>query len=269
MTRAQSRTSDSAIADSLKKLRDLPGGQRQAELDRLEGYIQRYDTLARPVVRDQNLQAKVKGIKKNPLYADPAEGQQANWLANSIQKLSDAIRKRIPERRANTLDMPNANLSWLGSAITFLAWGLLALLVAGFVYLIAKHVRWKAKLQRKAKAVLEDDEPERTLDEWLTLADEHEREGRYREAVRCLYLACLLKFDEAGVARFDRGETNWEHLARIEKSPKMPADINFRSPTQHFDRVWYGYILQGMQDVVEFRATYIAVRDMLVARKAA
>ncbi|HWA84414.1 MAG TPA: DUF4129 domain-containing protein, partial [Fimbriimonadaceae bacterium] len=101
-----------------------------------------------------------------------------------------------------------------------------------------------------------DDEPERTLDEWLELSSSYERDGKYREAVRALYLACLLKFDERNVARFLRSQTNWEHLARIETSPKKPAGLDFRTPTQAFDRIWYGYKVRGPIDVAEFRAWY-------------
>ncbi|MES1228088.1 MAG: DUF4129 domain-containing protein, partial [Armatimonadota bacterium] len=116
-----------------------------------------------------------------------------------------------------------------------------------------------AKTGRKVKTaggVLEDDEPDRTADEWLQKAAELEAQGEYRLAVRCLYVASLIRLDEANVARFRRGETNWEHLRRIEASPRKPTAFDFRSPTQKFDQVWYGYKIEGPADVQLFRDWY-------------
>lgn len=258
--------SDAQISASLDRLATLPAAQRKNELDKLEGLVERREVLGKPTA-GQDVAGLARSAKKNPLYADRAEGQQSNWLGKAIEKIKNL---RGPRMRENNMpDVNPGDISWIGQVLTILAWTVLGGLVAFFIFLIAKHVRWKNTLERKARAVLEDDEPERTLDEWLGLADEHEKAGRYREAVRCLYLACLLKFDEGGVARFDRGETNWEHLARIEHSPKLPDGIAFRAPTQHFDRVWYGHMVRGLEDVAEFRAVYIAVRDGVGRRKAA
>ena len=113
--------------------------------------------------------------------------------------------------------------------------------------------------------MLEDDEPERSLDEWLAEADTLQAQGRYREAVRALYLASLLRFDEARVARFQRGQTNWEHLTRIEASPTMPKDLDFRATTRLFDRIWYGRIVRGKEDVDQFRAWYLNITNTLRA----
>jgi hypothetical protein len=86
--------------------------------------------------------------------------------------------------------------------------------------------------------------------------------------VRCLYLACLLRLDDAGVARFDRSETNWEHLYRIERSPSKPTGLGFRAPTIAFDRVWYGHNVRGLSDVHEFRMWYVGVQEALKERAA-
>ncbi len=90
-----------------------------------------------------------------------------------------------------------------------------------------------------------------------------ESEGRYREAVRALYLACLLRFDEALVARFDRAQTNWEHLHRIEGSVRKPQGLDFRTPTSLFDRVWYGYQGKGRDEVNQFRQWYMGITESL------
>ena len=203
-----------------------------------------------------------KQIKSNPLYRDPGVSEQSNWLGGAIKRLVDLLPKRAPN--ANIRLPQTAIPTW----IVPLMWFVLGAIVITFGYFVFRHFSWKRALTRKAKAMLEEDEPERTLDEWLGLADEHTAAGRYREAVRAMYLSCLLKFDEAGVARFIRGETNWEHLARITASPKKPESVDFRLPTQTFDRIWYGFHVRGREDVDLFRTWYEQITEALrVVRK--
>lgn len=198
-----------------------------------------------------------KEIKSNPLFRDPGVQEQSNWLDGAVRRLMNLIPKdnKPPDFNPRNAAVPN----WVVPAM----WVILGAAVLIFGYFVLRHFTWKGALKRKAKAVLEEDEPERTLDEWLAMADQHLSEGRYREAVRAMYLSCLLKFDEAGIARFIRGETNWEHLHRISASPKKPASIDFRPPTQAFDRIWYGYHVRGAEDVEQFRAWYQQITEAL------
>lgn len=208
--------------------------------------------------------AMAKDIKRSPLYRDPGLKEQTNWLSGAASRLDNLKWDPSCDKPdAQVGEMPQVG-NWLVPAM----WTILALAVAGFLAFAFKRFSWSKRLERKARALLDEDEPERTLDEWLDLADRLEREGRHREAVRCLYLACLLKLDEARVARFERGETNWEHLSRIEASPKKPADLDFRSPTRAFDEIWYGMRINGSEDVSRFRAWYRQVTDAVRPRAA-
>lgn len=201
-----------------------------------------------------------KRIKSSPLYRDPGVTETSNWLSNALDRLRNI--------HLNRPDTPNVPPMAIGPWISFLMWGAIFLVVALLLFVAVKHIRWRGKLRRKASAVLEDSEPDRTLDEWLAEADALIAQGRYREAVRALYLACLLRFDEANIARFQRGQTNWEHLSRIEASPLLPPGLDFRPATRLFDRVWYGQMVRGTPDVEELRAWYLQVTDA-VRRKAA
>lgn len=201
-----------------------------------------------------SLAKEAKSIKASPLYHDPGVKPSANWLSRALARIADLFKFNLPQDNRKAAKTPD--VSPLGPIFILLVIAVLIALVGLFVYYVAQHFSWQSKLRRKASALLEDDEPERTADEWLTLADSLTKSGRYREAVRCLYLACLLRFDEAGVARFIRSETNWEHLARIQGSPYRPPDIEFQSATQNFDRVWYGKQVRGLEDVDQFRIWY-------------
>lgn len=208
------------------------------------------------------LSAKARAIKsKSPLYREDERKETSNWLAKAYERLGRALRALFDTAPRDGPELPSAG-GLFGPGLSMVMWALLGTVLVLFLYFAFRHFSWQGRLKRKA-ALLDEDEPERTLDEWLVLADQLEREGKFREAVRCLYLACLLKFDYHQVARFDRGQTNWEHLKRIETSSTKPAQLNFRSPTQAFDRVWYGKILEGKPDVDRFRSWYLDVTSAL------
>ena len=192
--------------------------------------------------------------KLPPIGVGPGQERvSSSWLGRALSRL-----------RAPSFDFPRSSgppTVAVGPWATFLMWGLLALLGGFAVFLLARYVRLPG-LKRRSKAMVDDSEPERTADAWLSEADALIAQGRFREAVRGLYVAGLLRFDEAGVARFDRNQTNWEHLRRIESSPKTPTGTETREATGRFDRVWYGHLPVGSADATAMRAWY----DGLVGR---
>lgn len=191
-----------------------------------------------------------KRIKSAAVFRDAGVKGSTNWLGQALERLKN-LKIKWPEPK-----VANPNMSGLGKVAIYIVWGILALVVLVLLYFAARHIRWRSSLTRKARALLDDDEPDRSLDEWLVLADSHASAGRYREAVRALYLACLLRYDLELVARFERGQTNWEHLARIQASSKCPPAPDFRVTTQAFDRIWYGHQGKGLSDVDLFRGWY-------------
>jgi|GEM_PF-4910711 len=217
---------------------------------------------------DPGVKSDVQRIKSSPLYKDEALAQ-ANWFERALEGFGNWISKFLNRHSDDGPSAPGwTGPSLLGPWVIYVMWALLAGAALTFLFFAVRMFRWRITLTRKAKTMLEEDEPERTLDEWLERAAMLESQGHYREAVRCLYLACLLKFDELGVARFDRGQTNWEHLRRIEASPNLPGGIDFRPATRAFDLIWYGMRVNGAADVARFRAWYQEISAMNL-RKAA
>lgn len=204
----------------------------------------------RDIIVDTHSTSVAKQIKTNPAYVDSGTQSDANWINKAFERLKDVKFDPDPDIKLPKGELPSMQ------GVMVLVWILLG---GGVLFLLIwaiRHFSWKRNLERKAKAMLEEDEPERTVDEWMELAESLIASGRYREAVRCLYLACLLRFDEFGVARFDRSQTNWEHLYRIRASIKMPKDLKFESATQRFDVIWYGNRNAKQEDVVQFKAWY-------------
>ena len=209
-----------------------------------------------------NPSEEARKILKSPEFRDSGSTSERNWFAKSLGNLGEAIGNWL-----NSMFNQNQNLAvggiptGLGSAITYGVIGLLILaIIAGAIYFLAKW-KWSPKTVKKGGGgLLDEDEPDRSADEWLEMADSLETKGDHREAVRCLYLACLVRLDEHRVADFMRGQTNWEHLRRIHNSSSKPKDWEFRTATQKFDLVWYGKVVKGSSDTEWFRAFY---KDLL------
>ena len=241
----------------------------------LKARIALRDRLAgKPAASQVDAQAEAKRILSAPQYRTVPEGQR-NWLGESAGRVGERIGealsrffewlfRMLPRPEVDGLD--GMNLGIFGQLIYILAWVIIGGALVAFVVFVARKFGWipvlAAGRKRAGGGLLEDDEPDRTADEWLLEASRLEREGKFREAVRCLYLACLIRLDEKGVAAFRRGETNWEHLRRIEASRRRPADLDFRDPTSRFDWIWYGHRVNGPEDVAFFRALYTFILNL-------
>ena len=262
----KSKIDDDQLHEFMASLLGATGEKRTRALQALKAYV---DTraAAEGYGNDRLAAKQAAEIKRSPLYRDE-KVQDANWFEKAAEDFINLIGRLFKSSPAKQSSSIGEAPSILGPWLIYGMWGLLAALVAVFAYVILKHARWRLQLKRRTKAMLEEDEPERTLDEWLARADELERQGLHREAVRCLYLACLLKFDEARIAKFDRGQTNWEHLHRIQLSPLLPPDLDFQATTLAFDRIWYGMRTEGKTDVEKFRRSYLAIADRLMAKAA-
>lgn len=210
-------------------------------------------------------------IKRDPLYRDSGEKEESNWMGRGFQKAGESVGGWL-ERLLGSMS-PNVpqvgDMSGVGDVVRVILWLLLVAAVGFILYLAFRHFAWRSNLERKTRALLEDDEPELSRDEYLEEADRLVAQGEFRRAVRCLYLACLLAFDEHRVARFIRGQTNWEHLRRIQASDTLPSDLDFVPATQSFDQVWYGMHVHGLSDVEKMRGWYLEIVDRLRKKVAA
>lgn len=209
-------------------------------------------------IQDPN--AEAAKIIKDPKYSDQGAMGDKNWLSASFEKLGQAISDMISSwfkdnRRSGGNAAALPSIGGLSFLVPIMQGLLILLLLGGLIWMILA-IRKSPRFKKKSTGgLLEDDEPDRTADEWLVEAARLEGQGQIREACRCLYIACLVRLDEAGVARFDRGQTNWEHQRRIEFSPKMISGLTFLEATKRFDLVWYGRTF-SQADLDFFRSQY-------------
>ncbi len=270
-TRAELQRLLSAPPASIKDDGSL-GSYFSYSLDYLEAGVGDWQTIKRYVVEEldayillgkaegtgkvRDATAAAKDILESPIYVDRKQRKDRNWLDKVGDRLGDRILKWLSQFDFNAPRPGGGFLSGLMGGLTVFMWVVVLAVIGLVLFFVLRNVSGAAKRKRRVGGILEDDEPERTADQWLEQADRLTAEGRHREAVRCLYLACLVRYDDGNVARFRRHETNWEHLYRIEGSARNPQDIDFRSTTQRFDKVWYGYQATGPQDVNDFKEVY-------------
>jgi hypothetical protein len=82
-----------------------------------------------------------------------------------------------------------------------------------------------------------EDPRERAPSHWVDDAARLAAEGRYREALRALYLATLVALDRRRLIRFDPTWTNGQYLRQM---PESEARRAFRELTSIFEHTWYG-----------------------------
>ena len=134
-------------------------------------------------------------------------------------------------------DLPSVDLSFLrwvfigaGALITVI----LIVLLGPLLY------RYIVKLRRlREPATFADGEEIATSDEAIQRAQDASALQDYRQALRLLYLAALLKLDEIGALRYDRALTNREYVRQVILSPALADTL--RPVVETFDDVWYGY----------------------------
>ncbi|MCE9557473.1 MAG: DUF4129 domain-containing protein [Armatimonadetes bacterium] len=207
--------------------------------------------------------SKAQSAKKVGNYKERAATESNGWVDRAMKRIGDLFdpgKRKFEPPKIDTPNVPSAGLGFL----QFLLWFILIALAALGLYFALRNVGPLRKGSKKAKkgALIEEKEPLRTADEWLEQADALERAGQFREAVRALYLATLVRLDENKILRFRRWETNWEHLTRYRELVKTPA-IDLGPITQEFDLIWYGFAPCSSPEVSQFRDLYRSMLDAI------
>ncbi len=95
-------------------------------------------------------------------------------------------------------------------------------------------------------------EPSRRARDWRSEAEEHERAGRWRQALRCRYRALVAELVERGVIEEVAGRTSGEYRREIEAA--LPATAEpLDGATALFEAAWYGGEPTGEREATEFR----------------
>lgn len=194
-----------------------------------------------PVVADVSQAAKQERRKAE--YHDSGQKSQSNWVGKGtegLQKWIESLRKDLSEPQGPKMGGPTPNLSVPDAFIAFVRI-LVLLAVAALVILLAIYLfktYYRPMAIRHRAALISEEEALRSEDEWLSKARDLMAAGQHRDAIRCLYVAMLLRAQEAGHLKFVRTDTNWEHYRRFFAQSGTLFDL--RPATSEFDYFWYG-----------------------------
>ncbi|QBI21198.1 DUF4129 domain-containing protein [Egibacter rhizosphaerae] len=146
--------------------------------------------------------------------------------------------------------------------------GLLVLaggIVLAVVLLVRALRRVRASTGTRARA---DTLEGRTAASWRSLAEAHEHDGEWRDALRCHYRALLAELVAAERVEEVPGRTPREYLAAVsEDAPAFTSPLE--AATDAFEAAWYGHQPVGPDDVEDVRARDAEIRALLGSTTAA
>lgn len=157
-------------------------------------------------------------------------------------------------------------LDWLGDLLgdvlgtllssgtgSVLAWAVLVAVVGLLAWLVVRAVPRSGHRREAGAGPHVEIEPRRPAEAWLTEAERHEAEGRWRDALRCRYRALVATLARGGVVEEVPGRTAGEYRALVRQARPAVAEP-FADATDRFERAWYGNAETGADDAAAFRA---------------
>lgn len=143
------------------------------------------------------------------------------------------------------------NALFSGGAGNVAAWVLVALIVAGLVFV---GLRIGRTVRRDPGSALEVTvSPRATAAEWRERAEGFEAAGDWKQALRCRYRALVADLAERDVLRDIPGRTAGEYRLDVEEAVPAAED-DFAGASALFEAAWYGDEPTGPGENQRFRA---------------
>jgi hypothetical protein len=137
----------------------------------------------------------------------------------------------------------------------------IAALVAFLVYVLIRFFKRdeEAELDSEQSGIKEENlvvDPMSALarapESWAGLADTLAAEGKFREAIRHLYLALLSRLHRDGAIDYDLAKSNWDYFRDFKGDRALLSP--FRELTRRFDFAWYGNLEVSPESWRKFRS---------------
>ena len=192
--------------------------------------------------------------------ADPSLYEKAaRWLREQWDKIMERLRGLFKFGDGGVGKSPGVQ------------WVFIALFIAVGTYvarrLIRSYLATRKTTRAKARTAFDLDDTEEEIsrepNDWLEEARRREEEGDYRRAYRALFLAVLLKLDQAGVVAFERGRTNGEYLRSLRRDSRPYLHDALTPLVLEFDLRWYGDKPTTAEDAAKMRVEYDRLSQML------
>jgi hypothetical protein len=193
--------------------------------------------------------------------AEPLPQPQTDG-ATSRQRADDILAR--PEFRPAQPSLFTRALRWLGDLLgrlltglftggvgSALAWGILALIVAGIVVLLTRIGRTVQAEPVRGAATMAV-EVHRTPVQWRREAEACEARGEWKDGLRCRYRGLIADLVSRRVVRDLPGRTTGEYRADV--AVTLPdAAPDFAGASELFERAWYGDRPTGPEESARFR----------------
>jgi hypothetical protein len=196
------------------------------------------------------------------------------WVAVASSPTPEQIRRTAEEVFSREEFAPGAGqpnwllqalqgfFQWLGSlrgASPFLFWAILVACIVLLGILLAWVVVATARVfghrdYRRRATSGEDGRRERLSATFYDEAQQRAARGEFTEAIRCLFLALVYRFDEKGRVGFQRAWTNREYLALL--ADDLPARRGLEVFVDTLDEHWYGLRPAGADQYERCQALY-------------
>lgn len=205
--------------------------------------------------------ADVASLKASPAYTDLGPKHSSNWMKDSLDRIGEwfnSLKFEQPDQPAS-----NAPTGSMPDFFTPLMWIVLAIVVGVALFFAVKYAMESSLGKRQSSGLFTAEEIEKlTVDEWLAKADGMISQGLYREAIRCLYVANLVRLQEQSLLQLRPHETNWEHYRRFRVQP-LAAKWDMTASTSQFDEFWYGKKEAQLEDAMRFKEHYGELQEVL------
>lgn len=195
--------------------------------------------LPTPVPPPQGVRETAEEVLSRPEFRQPPKSlyeRATEWLE---EQLNRAI-----------------SLFFSGGRGSIVAWIVLLAIVGLVGFFIWRLVR-TARRDPRRRRVRPDvtTEIRRSAHDWERDAEEHERAGRWRDALRCRYRALAARLGSAGVVD-DEDQSRTPREQRMEADLALPPDAarSFAEVVDLFERAWYGQRPTGEDEGTRFRS---------------
>lgn len=200
------------------------------------------EAVANPFAEDFEARRRAEEILSRDIFRD-VEARRRDGLTDLIERvLSWLFDHELPEVSAPSVQTSALPLP---GPVFFIVLGVLfAIAIGGFLF----FSRTKNDAPTPPGPLLTEalaDPRERSPDAWIGDAASLAAQGKYREALRALYLATLVSLDRSAWIRFEPSLTNWQYLRQM-KTGTVRND--FRQFTTTFDVKVYGGETVGEAD---------------------
>lgn len=214
-------------------------------------------TPARARAREILSRPEFEVVPSMPAAAEPAKEKDPSafwtWVNDVLDRFFRWLSKTSPrEPRPNPLSVGGGEAVAQALAVVMVAAVAITVLVTALRSLRRSQAEVAAPDSTRSTSLPEmEDALSRAPESWAGLADELAAQGRFRDAIRSLYLALLARLHRDGAIEYNPTLSNWDYVRRFRGSADQKPRL--RELTYRFDVAWYGRLGLSAESYGAFR----------------